>query len=416
MAREAGPAARELRGLTTIGAGPGSEPTVRAVALLSAAAFVSAATMRVADPLVPQVAAEFAVTPGAAGIVVTAFALAYGLCQLLWGPVGDRHGKYRTVAALTLASALTVATAGLAGSLGGLALARLVSGATAAALIPLSMAFIGDHVAYERRQPVIARFLTGQITGLVAGQVFGGVFGDTVGWRGVFLLLAGLYLAVGLLLLRELRPGRLPAAVLGAPAGPGRLLTGYLGLLRRPWPRLVLAVVFAEGAVFFGAFTFVGAYLHARFGFTYTAVGAFLATFGAGGLLFAVTVRTLVGRLGERGLAAGGGALVCIGFLGLAAAPAPALVPPAIGLVGLGFYMLHNTLQTNATQMAPEARGLAVSVFASCFFLGQAAGAWLAGAVADRAGFPVLFVAAGPIVLLLALGFARALDWRPAAA
>ena len=151
--------------------------------------------------------------------------------------------------------------------------------------------------------------------------------------------------------------------------------------------------------MFFGAFAFVG---------------AFLAAFGAGGLLFAATVRVLVRRLGERGLAAAGGALICLGFLALAAASAPAFVPFAVGLVGLGFYMLHNTLQTNATQMAPEARGLAVSAFASCFFLGQAAGAWLAGTIADRAGFPVLFLAAGPLVLLLALGFARALDWRPA--
>jgi predicted MFS family arabinose efflux permease len=68
--------------------------------------------------------------------------------------------------------------------------------------------------------------------------------------------------------------------VLGAPAGPARLLTGYLGLLRRPWPRLMLAVVFAEGAIFVGAFTFVGAHLHERFSFTYTAVGAFLAATG----------------------------------------------------------------------------------------------------------------------------------------
>ncbi|MFL5337079.1 MAG: MFS transporter, partial [Geminicoccaceae bacterium] len=106
--------------------------------------------MRVADPLVPQVAADFGVTSGGAAIIVTAFALAYGLCQMLWGPVGDRFGKYRTVAALTLVSAATVATGGLSGSLATLSLARLVSGATAAALIPLSMAFIGDHVPYER--------------------------------------------------------------------------------------------------------------------------------------------------------------------------------------------------------------------------------------------------------------------------
>ena len=48
--------------------------------------------------------------------------------------------------------------------------------------------------------------------------------------------------------------------------------------------------------------------------------------------------------------------------------------PPAIALIGLGFYMLHNTLQTNATQMAPEARGLAVSLFA--FMLCSPASRW----------------------------------------
>ena len=84
--------------------------------------------MRVADPLVPQVAHDFAVTPGRAAIVVTAFALAYGLCQVVWGPIGDRFGKYRTIATMTLCSAATVAIAGFVHSLSALALARLGPG------------------------------------------------------------------------------------------------------------------------------------------------------------------------------------------------------------------------------------------------------------------------------------------------
>ena len=44
-----------------------------------------------------------------------------------------------------------------------LRLARVLAGATAAAVIPLSMAWIGDVVDYERRQPVLARFLIGQL-------------------------------------------------------------------------------------------------------------------------------------------------------------------------------------------------------------------------------------------------------------
>ena len=46
--------------------------------------------------------------------------------------------------------------------------------------------------------------------------------------------------------------------------------------------------------------------------------------------------------------------------------------------------MLHNTLQTNATQMTPEARGTAVAMFSSALYLGQIAGVAVAGAIVDR--------------------------------
>ena len=59
---------------------------------------------------------------------------------------------------------------------------------------------------------------------------------------------------------------------------------------------------------------------------------------------------------------------------------------PASFLSGLGFYMLHNTLQINATQMAPERRGAAVAAFASAYFMGQSAGVALAGALISGIG------------------------------
>ena len=55
--------------------------------------------------------------------------------------------------------------------------------------------------------------------------------------------------------------------------------------------------------------------------------------------------------------------------------------------IGLGFYMLHNTLQTNATQMSPEARGTAVALFSSALYLGQTARRrTVAALVIDRVG------------------------------
>ena len=90
------------------------------------------------------------------------------------------------------------------------------------------------------------------------------------------------------------------------------------------------------------------------------------------------------------------------------------VMAPAITLLGLGLHMLHNTLQTNATQMASEARGLAVSTFANVLFMGQAAGVWLGGFLIDRIGFGPVFAAAGAALLALGAAFALTLQRRPA--
>ncbi len=50
-------------------------------------------------------------------------------------------------------------------------------------------------------------------------------------------------------------------------------------------------------------------------------------------------------------------------------------------------------------------RGLAVAVFASFFFIGQAIGAWLGGGVVDGIGFAGLFAGAAALIPLLALLF-----------
>src|SRR5205085_2706304 len=77
----------------------------RDVLLLSAAAFTSSASLRATDPLLPLIAEDYGVTTGAAAAAVTAFALAYGLLQVVCGPLGDRYGRYRTIAAAAFVSA-----------------------------------------------------------------------------------------------------------------------------------------------------------------------------------------------------------------------------------------------------------------------------------------------------------------------
>ena len=68
-----------------------------AIVLLSVAAFASAANMRVIDPLLVQLGADFGVTVGAASIAATVFLFANGVFVLVHGPFGDRYGKMPVV-------------------------------------------------------------------------------------------------------------------------------------------------------------------------------------------------------------------------------------------------------------------------------------------------------------------------------
>ncbi len=123
--------------------------------------------------------------------MVAAYALSHGSIQLIIGPVGDRFGKYRTVAVMCALATVLVAICGTVQSLSALAIARFASGAAAGWIIPISMAYVGDVTPYERRQPMLARYLSGQIIGQLFGQAAGGVLGDLLGWRNVFFVLGG---------------------------------------------------------------------------------------------------------------------------------------------------------------------------------------------------------------------------------
>lgn len=392
------------------------QPAIPAIAvpLLSLAAFGSGVSLRLTDPMLPQLATEFGVTLGDASLVITVFSIAYGLSQLFFGPLGDRYGKYFVIGCASLACALTAALCGLSPGFHALLGARLLAGATAAAIIPLSMAWIGDVIPYQQRQPVLARFLIGQILGLAAGVLLGGLAADARNWRLPFLLVAVVFLLVGLALLRLNR--RLPDAARRTSRQPGpalpRMVSEFRQVLARPWARQVLLTVFLEGALLYGAFAFIASHLHHRFELSLTSAGSMVMLFGLGGFVFALASAGLVRRLGEAGLSLWGGVLVAAAFVAIGLGPAWWWAIPGCFLAGLGFYMLHNTMQINATQMAPERRGAAVSAFASCFFLGQSIGVGIAGALVEMLGTGRIMVIGAAGVFLVAWSFNRGLRRR----
>ncbi len=368
--------------------------------LISLAAFTSMASMRVCDPMLVALATEFQVSVGEASRVISAFAVAYGCLQLFYGPLGDRVGKLRVINAAVLGCAVFSAVTATMTDFQWLVVARAAMGASAAGIIPLSMAWLGDQVSYERRQETLAKLMSATVTGMMAGQWFGGWAAQALGWRSAFGVLSCMFAVACILLFARMGPQRRAVALQTEGSYWQQALSG-LALLRMARVRWVLTVTCIEGALAFGTLAFVPSQLVQHFGLNTALAGGLMALYGLGGLGYSQLAGRWLGWLGERGLARLGSTLVALGLLLLAWTQHVALA--ALGCVssGLGFYMLHNTLQTQATQMAPEARGSAVTLFACMLFFGQSTGVLLVAQTVDRGGLDWAYTvsALGMVVL-----------------
>jgi predicted MFS family arabinose efflux permease len=241
----------------------------------------------------------------------------------------------------------------------------------------------------------------------------GGALADTVGWRTAFVLLGAIFAISGWQLRGAVHRSSAaqPAAssqqsAPSSPSAPAGTLARYAAVLQVPWARLILAVAAVEGLFAYGAIAFIPTSLHERTGVPIWLSGATMAAFGVGGLLYTSNAARLLRRFGETGLASGGGLLVAVGFLLIAMVPTASVGVFACTLLGLGFYMLHNTLQTHATQMAPSARGTGVALFAMSLFIGQSFGVTLAAQAVLRIGFVPVFASSAVGLLLIGSGFA----------
>jgi len=434
-----------LQSVQPVAARPAPATLDRASLLvLGAAAFMAQADARVIDTLLHIIAVDFHTVPAKASIVISAYALPYGLFQLLYGPIGDRIGKLRVMTLCLAFFSIGTFACGLVSSLPAFAVLRFLTGVAAAAVVPMSLGYIGDKFAYETRQIALARFMSALMMGQIIGSSLGGVFGDYLGWRNVFFAFGAVALAVTVMLAREAnrfpeirQAGRkLTSSMFTVPLGGVILFIGMLGfaspltdgllltagsllllvalvtqygyLLKRPGAQVILGTVFSEGFFVFGGLGYLASSLTDRFGVGYSTAGVMLAGFGIGGLVYSFSVKKLFTRIGDLGILLLGGILLSAGFIAIGLIPNWQSFIPLVILLGMGFYTMHGTLQTRATEMAPEARGAAISLFAFAFFMGQSAGPLVLGRILESRGYPAAFITAG-IGLFVVVVLARAL-------
>ncbi|HKT19724.1 MAG TPA: MFS transporter [Stellaceae bacterium] len=367
------------------------------ILVLCFAAFAGSISYRSLDPMLTMVAGDFGISMREAALLVSAYGLPYALMQPVLGPIGDAYSKARLIkiclGVLTASVALAAVAPGFATLMGSRVIAGIVSGG----IFPVGLALIGDRTTIEDRQIAASRFLVASIFGQMFGATVSGIIASYFGWRAVFDVVTVLSVASWVIVFRFLDSKSDKAHGLTLRGA----VAGYRTVLANPSSLVMFAVVMSEGMLYFCVFPFVGAMLIAHGEGGPVAAGVALAGFAVGGILYGAAVRRMIAALGQWNMLRVGAGMAGIAYLAVAAPVGRVGIALLFVVAGFGFYMMHNTLQTRATELAPSARGSTFALFSAALFIGQGVGPIFAGWVVSVAGFGALFLATGILIATL---------------
>ncbi|MBN9754084.1 Multidrug resistance transporter, Bcr/CflA family [Pseudonocardia sp. Ae406_Ps2] len=294
-------------------------------------------------PVLPTVAAELGTSASASQLTLTAFLVGLAVGQLVIGPLSDSWGRRRLVVAGTVLLFVACLASAVAPSVAVLVVARFLQGFGGAAGLVLSRAMISDRTTGARTAQLFSLMMAINGIAPVVAPVIGSSLGGVVGWRGIFVVLAGLALLMlvsSLVAVHETLP-----VTARSTGGVRRTFADVGALLRR---RRYVGYVLAFATAFSMMFAYISGspfVLQQTLGLSTTQYALAFGANAAGLVLGNVVSGRLAARIAPRRqlvTAVGGLVVLCAALLVVAllgAARWPVLVLLFATLTTLGFVM-----------------------------------------------------------------------------
>src|SRR6202142_390329 len=377
---------------------------VRALAI-AAAGFSAFVNLYSPQSLLPELAREFGVGAGGISALMTATTAAIALTAPFTGALADVAGRKRLITAAGFAVVIPTLMMMFAESVPQLVALRFVQGLLLPPIFTVAVAYVGDEWPPAEVPRVAGLFISGFSVGGFSGRFVTGAVADLFGWRASFLAVALLTLLGALIVTLALPRERRFVRSGGLMASARQMLAH----LRNPRLLAIFAVGFGVLFNFIATFTYVSFHLAAApYFFTPTMLGALFATYLSGSFIVPWVGRAIL-LFGRRRFILGVIAVWICGALLL-------LAPPVwVIIVGLTIFatcgMLCQAVSTGyVITTAKEGRSSAAGLYASSFYIGGSAGAFLMGLVWHAAGWDGCVAAI--IAIQAAMAVIVALAWE----
>lgn len=362
--------------------------------------FLGVADNQMIAALLPALVVSFRVSVKVAGLLVVTYSAAAAVASFVSGSLSDHYGRRRFLLIGVLVFGLASWLASGTRNFEQLLAARALTGLAAGTISTCSIAFAGDWFDYAVRGRAIGLISSAYFVAPIIGVPLAGQVADHWGWRRVFVFFALLALAVACASLA------LPKGVVAAPA-PARLHTSLLSvrafLVKRDLVA-ALGIAFLVSGGLVGFITYIGQWLHDRFGI---ATGGITMVFMVGGLASLIGAPLggiLSDRWGKRVVSIASNAL-----LALAVAVVPFLswgmtLVLAFGATGLAAAFRQGPLTALMTEMVPTVqRGSFIALRNISSQLGIGAVALAGGVLYEHYGYAAVTTLCALMTALVAV-------------
>lgn len=372
------------------------------VGLLACASGLSVANVYYAQPLLDQMAGDFAISTAAVGGVITATQVGSVLALLLIVPLGDQLNRRHLMLVQIGALIAALFCLGMTHSAAIMLLAMLAVGLLGTAMTQGLIAFAAAAARPRERGRVVGTVQGGVVIGLLLSRLAAGVICDLAGWRWVYLGSA-LVMALLALILCKVLPAQRPST---APMAYPQLVWSMFRLLKEDpvlQIRGMLALfVFAVLGIFWSALVFLLSQTPHEF--SHTTIG-FFGLVGVAGALAASRAGIQADKgLGQltTGLALG---LLIVAWVALWLTPWSLLwLVLGIVILDLGAQAVHVTNQSMIFSARSDSHSRAVGCYMLFYAIGSGLGALASTAVHAAYGWTGVCVL-GAGVSVVALGF-----------
>jgi MFS family permease len=381
-----------------------ADPAMRVVIL---SVFVIMLGFGIVAPILPLYARSFGVGYGAAGLLISVFAMARLVFDLVAGPMVDRYGERAVatggIAVLVVSSVLT----GLAPNFAMAVVFRGVGGAGSSAMFAAVYSYLLKVVPKQQMGRTLGLFYGAFNVGIIAGAPLGGFIAHQVGLASPLFFYAGLLAAAGVLVWHYLHSPVRPAGDADADGEPEGLVARLGVLLRTTGVVTALVVNLAYAWMIAGVYdTLIPLFGRERLGLSTVGIGVVLAVALATELMVMYPAGAAADRMGRRPVLIPSLAGMAVLTVVVGQAGSPLVYAVLLGAFGVTTGVAGVVPTALLSDVAPErSAGTAIGLFRFCGDLGFILGPLVAGAVAGAWGFGASFAVAA-IPTLVALLFA----------